>query len=353
MSCTREFLPLLAPALMLAALGAQVQPAHEPPQPREPVDEVIVVVGGQEFRESDLLAELNRQIPLVYYHKKVPAEQMGALRKRAFEKLVEKALIHQDAIARGIEATEEEVRAEMRKAVDASGDEYKGITEDQFERLLERFRPLVVKRLVMEKNEARFRESVPKPDAAALDEVYETILEKDPKALTSPKEAHLQQIFIPVDPSSDAETVQGKHERILAAQRMLKEGRKFEDVARTFSEDPSAKDGGDLGVVKQGHFKSRPLDEAAFSLAAGQVSDVIRSLYGFHILRCVEVLPQRRLTPDEVRPMLETWFASEHLKQRRAAWIAEMKKRFPVKILASEFRGGDDSKAAGEPIPGK
>lgn len=344
----RSLLTLAAAAAVLAASGglrAQEKPAVPPPAAEAPAaptqdDPVIAKVGEQELHTSDLIAELNRQIPLTYFHAKVPENQMLGFRRKAFDQLVERSLVHQDALARKIEVTDEEIQAEFRKAL-RSSEELQKVSEQQLDKeaakLLPQFRPLVVRRLLIEKNEARFRSSVPKPDDASMKAVYEQMLKDSPESMQTPKEAHLLHIYIAIDPAGGEKAAKEKQKKVDDLKQQLAAGKSFDEIAKALSEDESAKNGGDLGFVKAGFFRSSEIERVAFELKAGDVSDVFRSLYGFHVLKCLEVKPRRPLTIEETRPMLEQWFVTEHTQRRRAVWLQELRGRYKVEILSEEF----------------
>lgn len=352
---------VLAFAVSVAVLSSGVTRAQVAPvAPQEPAaaeqdDPVIAKVGEQELRMHDLLAELNRQIPLTYYHAKVPEKQMLALRRKSFDQLVERSLVHQDAIARGIAVGDDEVVDEFRRAL-RSSEEFEKVSAERLEaevkKMLPQFRPLVVRRLLIDKNEARFRASVPKPDDAAVQAVYDRMLQDSPESLRAPAQAHLQHIYVAVDPAGGDKAADTKQKKIDAAVQALAGGKPFEDVAKEFSEDDSAKTGGDLGTVKAGFFKSTEIERVAFNLKAGEISPVFRSLYGFHIVRCLEVAPVRNLTIAETRAMLEQWFTTEHTMKRRNTWLQELRGRYKVEVLAEEFDAPASPESA-EPVKGK
>lgn len=313
-------------------------PAHEQPAaPAEAQDAVVAVVGKVELRDSELMAELNRQIPLVYYHQKVPQGKLDDLRRKALDKLVEKTLIFLDAEERQIAVGEDEMRATFEQTLAASGEEFKDVSPAKFEQLFAQFKPLVRRRLLLDKNEARFRDSVPKPDDDKLRAVYERMSKESPDALMTPPEARLRHIFVGVDPAADEAQVAEKDAKIEAVKQALAAGKDFAVVAKQYSEDEFAEKGGDLGMVVKGKFKTRQLDDAAFVLQPGQRTEVIRTIYGYHVLQCEEVVPQRLRTIEETRPLLEEWFSTEHYRQRRTAWLTEVREKFGVKILAADL----------------
>jgi peptidyl-prolyl cis-trans isomerase C len=82
----------------------------------------------------------------------------------------------------------------------------------------------------------------------------------------------------------------------------LQAGSDFATLARTSSQDVSTRDlGGDLGFFPQGVLTSREVEAAAFALQPGQLSDVIQSDLGYHIVQVVERVPDRDIEPESLR----------------------------------------------------
>jgi len=121
----------------------------------------------------------------------------------------------------------------------------------------------------------------------------------------SPEEIKASHILIKVPRNADAKTdaaARAKAEDIL---KQLKAGAKFEDLAKKYSEDTvSAQQGGSLGWF--GHGRMVPeFDQAAFSTPVGQVSGIVKSEFGYHIIR-VDDKHEARLKPlEEVRGLIE------------------------------------------------
>ena len=99
--------------------------------------------------------------------------------------------------------------------------------------------------------------------------------------------------------------------------KQVKAGAKFEDLAKKYSEDPgSAKEGGSLGWIGKGRTVPE-FEKAAFSLPKGQISGLVKSSYGFHIIRVEDKQDAHMKTLEEVQSQIEPI-----LKQQKAQQIA-------------------------------
>ena len=119
-----------------------------------------------------------------------------------------------------------------------------------------------------------------------------------------PNRVHVQHIlFMTVGKTTDAEIeeVRKKAEDVL---KQVKKGGKFEDLAKKYSEDPGSKDKrGDLSWITQGQTVPE-FEKTAFSLAPGQVSDLVKTQYGFHIIKVLEKETAHTKPFEEVKDSL-------------------------------------------------
>jgi peptidyl-prolyl cis-trans isomerase D len=102
-----------------------------------------------------------------------------------------------------------------------------------------------------------------------------------------PNQVHVQHILFRTVGKTDAEVeeVRKKAEDVL---KQAKKGAKFDELAKKYSEDPGSKDkGGDLSWIRQGQTVPE-FEKTAFSLAPGQISDLVKTQYGFHIIKVLE-----------------------------------------------------------------
>jgi len=125
--------------------------------------------------------------------------------------------------------------------------------------------------------------------------------------------------------------------------KQLKSGAKFETLAEKYSEDPgSAKQGGSLGWIGRGQTVPE-FEKTAFSLPKGQTSDLVKSSYGFHIIRVDDKQDAHMKSLDEVKSEIEP-----ALKRQKAQQIAQ---RQAETLLEDAKKNGLDAAAAKQNVP--
>src|SRR5438309_4776146 len=133
-----------------------------------------------------------------------------------------------------------------------------------------------------------------------------------------PNRVHVEHILFMTVGKTDAEVeeIRKKAEDVL---KQIKKGGKFEDLAKKYSEDPGSKDkGGDLNWITQGQTVPE-FEKAAFSLNAGQIPDLVKSQYGFHIIKVVEKETAHTKPFEQVKDSLRPNFLPTQADQQANA----------------------------------
>jgi len=145
------------------------------------------------------------------------------------------------------------------------------------------------------------------------------------------------------DGKVDEKGVQEAQHRAEDLLKQLKSGAKLEDLAKKYSEDPgSAKVGGSLGWIGRGQTVPE-FEKAAFSLPKGQTSDLVKSSYGFHIIRVDDKQEAHTKSLDEVKAEIEPI-----IKHQKAQQIAQ---KHAEDLLKQARANGLDAAAATMKIP--
>jgi peptidyl-prolyl cis-trans isomerase SurA len=297
----------------------------------EVVDRIVALVNG----EIITLSELDQMGKPFYDQVRKTStagereEKMKKARVEVLDRLIENRLLEEEMKKRKIEVPERDVDAAIQDVLKSSN-----LTENDMKKALARegmtlstYRQKVRDELGKMRLVSREIKSKIIIEDKVLREYYQNNQEK----FTDPLEVKIQQIFFPVpEHASQEETAAVEREARPILERARK-GEDFAELARKFSKGPEAGEGGLLGYFK--HRELMPeLEEAAFKLRSGEISDLVRSPAGFHILRVLE------RKGGEPRPFAEVQFKiREELSEAEAQkkfeqWMKELKSKAYIEI---------------------
>ena len=129
-----------------------------------------------------------------------------------------------------------------------------------------------------------------------------------------------------------------RREKLQQAKKILLKLRKCNDFAKLamkYSEDISASNGGDVGFVGRGKMVPE-FEEAVFNLKPGQVSDIVKTEYGYHIIKVEEVLPGKTLTLKDVKNRIHQILTMQMQKQVYDVWMNELKNSAFIEVTLFE-----------------
>jgi foldase protein PrsA len=152
------------------------------------------------------------------------------------------------------------------------------------------------------------------------------------KAYQQDKTASVRHILLLTQGKSDQEkqAIRKKMEEILARARR---GEDFAGLAKEYSEDPGSKNNGGLYENFGRGQMVKPFEEAAFSVPVGQISDIVETQYGYHIIQVLDRKKESRPL-EEVRPELEAQIKQAKKGEAYQALMTKLKKDAGFKIIA-------------------
>jgi peptidyl-prolyl cis-trans isomerase D len=135
---------------------------------------------------------------------------------------------------------------------------------------------------------------------AIPDEELESFYRQNFSRFSIPEQRSARHILIKTS-EEDTEDILAE-KRIMAEQvlELAKSGEDFAELAKQYSEGPTGPKGGDLGSFSRGRMV-KPFDDAAFSLNEGEISDIVETQFGFHIIKLEKIEPAYTRTLEEVR----------------------------------------------------
>ncbi|MBL8024921.1 MAG: peptidylprolyl isomerase [Fibrobacteres bacterium] len=255
------------------------------------LDRIIAVVDDQIVLES----ELNEMTYFTFQSmgKAVPvnSDEFDVMRSRVLNSLIEDKLIVKEAEAESISVSPDEIKKQRdgqidsyiqkmgsKEALEAELKKSYGLTLPKLKKQLEeQIREQSLKMQLAQK--IRMKINISREDVTAFLAANKDSLPKEKESIML---AHIQKEIMPADAIVKAAEV-----KIRLIEEEAAKGAAFPDLAKKYSEDPSASLGGDLGFFEKG-FLDPAFERAAFALNVGDVSSPVRSSYGYHLIKLEE-----------------------------------------------------------------
>jgi len=151
------------------------------------------------------------------------------------------------------------------------------------------------------------------------------------KDFWKPTKPFVRHILFIVEEDSPDEFKESKREQAIQVLAQARSGADFSELAKEYSEDVSASSGGEVGWLTKGHLVPE-FERAAFGLKPGELSDVVESRYGFHIIKVEKVRLGKAEPLDDVKKKIKQILALEVRQKKYKDWINELKKNSMIQI---------------------
>ncbi len=151
------------------------------------------------------------------------------------------------------------------------------------------------------------------------------------KDFWEPKKPFVRHILFIVEEGAPGTAKATKREQAAGVLAQIQVGADFSEMAKKHSEDVSASSGGEVGWLSKGHLVPE-FEEVAFRLKPGEVSDIVESRYGFHIIKVDKVSPGKAEPLDKVKGKIEQILAFESRQKKYKGWMDDLKKNSMIQI---------------------
>ena len=247
----------------------------------------------------------------------------------AVDRLVEQTLILQEAQKLGIEVSETEVTTNIDQLVTMAGGDAKldsllreqGATRADVEKDMRN-------NLILKGYLDHVRKNVP----AVTDSAVQSYYSQHPEMFGPKPEAHARHVLIRADANiSEMQRAEALQTAETALSR-ARGGESFEKIAREMSQDEgSAPQGGDLGWFAKGQMVA-PFDSAVFALKPGELSGLVRTEYGYHVIKLEETRMGTGMPVDQVKEQIRQYLNQEETTKYFKNELASLKAKAKVKI---------------------
>lgn len=312
-----------------APTGAPGQPpVAAPPKPMPAqLPDVLAKVNGEAVKKEDF----ERMIHTIEARagQPIPPDRRDEIMRGALDQLVVYTLLSQESKSRGIKVEDAEIEAKMGQLKSQFP------TQDLFDKALKE-RGMTLDSL---RKDARVDLSVTKlmdAEVAALpgpsDLDARDFYDKNPDKFKEDESVRASHILIRVDEKADAAAKKKARAEIDAVLKQAKAGADFAALAKEHSQDGSAAQGGDLNYFPKGQMV-QPFNDVAFSLKKGEMSGVVTTQFGYHIIKVIDHKPGRVVPFEEAAQQIKQVLSEQKKQQRVEAFIDGLKKKSKIEVL--------------------
>jgi len=308
-------------ALVAAPQTARAEASDSPPSP------VVARVNGTPITAAELDREADRLL-----RREAAAPDAGRereVRRRALDVLIEQELLWQESRREGIAVSVQDVIRELaalRKSVASTSVLEKALREMDVSP--EVVRREVERRMAVTALLERRLGSGARPSEEEARRYHDT----HPDVFRIPEKVRMSHILARIDPRWQREKKTEARLRMAEIRRRLRSGDKFADLAKEYSDCPSAEKGGDLGWFSRGSLTAQ-LEVVVFSLPAMVVSDVLEDRYGFHLVMVTGRKAARTVPFIEARPKVVEYLKGEKLRQEGLNLARGLRRSARIDIL--------------------
>jgi peptidyl-prolyl cis-trans isomerase C len=308
--------------LMLALAGSTAASAEEDPSAGKVATVNGAVITRQAFdREMNMIQQRQAKSGQ-------PLERSMLLKwqDKILEGLIEKELLYQESQKAGFKAAPELVDNQLNDIKKRFPDDKAfekaladtGLSEAELRSRIEKEQSIQqwIEKNLLEKS-------------TVSEEETKAYYDGHPEMFIQPESVRARHILIKVDPKAADTEKAAARKKIEEIQKKLKEGGAFEALAKELSEDPSRNQGGDLGYFTKGRMV-KPFEEAAFSLPVGQVSPIVETAFGYHLIEVLDRKPEAKTSYEEAKERIQQVLKNEKVRTQLRARIDDLKAKADV-----------------------
>ena len=260
--------------------------------------------------------------------KSLGQDQLHNVRKFMLVKMVERELLHQEAVRNKIKVTKKEIDQIMQDS-EKHYPSHQSFLDDILKDgiTIETYRDRLAYDMLVNKVASKRYEERKKQ--LSSDEVHR-FYENNRQLFAQPESVNIGHIFIKITEDADDKKWEEAKKKL---QKLRKSKEDFRSLAKKHSQCPSAKQGGDLGFYFRGQLYPK-LETAAFKLKVNAISQPVESKDGFHLIKLYEHRNQGFMPPfEEIKDQVEKVAKTEQAQRIYQEYVDELKGTAEIEIF--------------------
>lgn len=296
-------------------------------------DVKAATVNGTVITMQTLLWELDRaQKRLAKKGKDLTPEETNTLKEQILDNLIDFELLYQQSEKEGVTVEDKEVQDQLDKLRNAYSSEeafQKELKDQNFSEAT--LRTLTRKGLIVKK----FIDTHIAKEVNITDEKAKEYYDKNPALFVSPEQVRASHILITLDPKATEEQKAKARKELEQLRERAEKGEDFAALAKVFSKGPSATRGGDLGYFPRGRMEPS-FEEAAFALKKGEMSGVVESSYGYHLIKVTDTRTKTVIPYEIVKDRIKQYLKAVEIQEKIAAYVKDLREKSVVERFISD-----------------
>ena len=252
---------------------------------------------------------------------------LTAVKKRILENLIDGEVLYQQSQKEGVKVDKQIVNKQIEAIKKRFPDEaaykkaLKGMDVSEKEIRAQIQRGLAINQLL----DTNLRQKI-----TVTEEESKKYYNDNPNLFKQPEQAKASHILIKVTPDAEESKKKQALKKIETVQKKVRQGEDFGSLAKANSEGPTAQREGDLGYFSRGQMV-KPFEDAAFALNVGEVSEIVETQFGYHLIKVTDKKPARTIPYKEVQLRLEQHLKKEKERTEIQGYIETLKKSAKIK----------------------
>ncbi len=330
-------LPKITKFMIRALLGvvvlAMASGAAWADDSKTPADDKVAVINGTVINKARFELEIRRVLGELERRGQVLEEaQKAQMKKDVLENLIDHEILYQETKKSGVKVDPKVLEERM------AGLKAKFRTPEDFQKALEQLevteeglteqveRGVAIQQLIEEKVVKAIK---------VEDAELKTFYDKNPQSFMRPETVRASHILVAVAEDADAEQKLQARKKLEGIKQRLDKGEDFAKLAEAESSCPSKAKGGDLGFFPRGQMVPA-FEAAAFSMQPGQISDIVETRFGYHLIKVTERKPAEKVLFDEVKEDMRENFRREKIQKEVSLYVQKLKEKAKVERFLAE-----------------
>jgi peptidyl-prolyl cis-trans isomerase C len=299
----------------------------------QPSKGTIAVVNGSVITQEDFDREMSRvQRQFLNMGKHLNDSQMPKIKKEVLENLIGFELLYQESQKKAIKIDEAIINKQvmtLKKRFPSEAEFKSALTKANLSEVAIKnqiARGLAIEQLIC---------TYVTKNATFSDEEIKAFYESHPNLFKQPEQVRASHILIKVDPQANEVKRAEAQKKIKEIQQKLQKGEDFATLATALSEGPSKAKGGDLGYFSRGRMV-KSFEEAAFALRPNEVSDIVETKFGYHLIKVIEKRPETTTAFEDAKDKLGQYLKQQKVQKEVSIYVDKLKEKAKVERFLTE-----------------